>query len=328
MRAITRLLLLVLFVAGFAPRLLLSQVRPRAISGVVRDSTGRPLGGAGIALDPNGSPRVTRADDQGRFLFENVAPGTYSLRVTWIGYQPENRIIEVTEPGLHVNVVLTALPRRLDTLKVVARRTGIFGTVISNVSKKPVDRASVEVMGTRHRATSAADGSFSFPEVVEGGYVLVLRRNAFSTRMISVAVPSGGAVEVSAVLDSLVTRSAALFEGRLRDMEFRIHRRDRNSSAVISRQELSLLQDAQLNESLQYAPSIYSRGLIVRNAPVCSFYVDGRPETFLTLEDFRPSDIDMLEVYGNAVCRELVDGQSVVRRTSRPGIVIYLWRKR
>jgi hypothetical protein len=327
-RSATALSVLLICLALLLPEAVSAQARPRSVSGVVRDSAGRPLGNAGIALDPDGSTRATRADNQGRFLFENVAPGTYTIRFTWIGFQPENRVIQVTESGLHVEVTLAPLTRRLDTLRVVARRTGIFGTVISSASMKPVQGATIEVMGTRFRATSTVDGTFSFPEVVEGGYVVSLRRNGFSTRLISVAVPNASAVEVSAVLDSLSTRSAALFEGRLRDMEFRIHRRTKNISAIISRQELSLLQDVQLNEALQYAPSIYSRGLIVQNAEVCNLYVDGRLESFLTIKDFRASDIEMIEVYGNVACREMVDGRSVVRRSAMPGIVVYLWKKR
>src|SRR5687767_14633773 len=39
-----------------------AQVAPRTVTGVVRDSTGRPLENAVIALDPLGAIRATRAD--------------------------------------------------------------------------------------------------------------------------------------------------------------------------------------------------------------------------------------------------------------------------
>ena len=292
----------------------------------MRDATGRPLTGAGVALDPNGNSRVARTDAEGRFRFPNTSLGEHALRVTWIGYQPDDRVVMVPEGGLHIEIVLRPLERRLDTLRVVARRTGIIGKVVSATTLDPLAGTSIEVMGTGFRATTGGDGTFAFSSAIEGGYVLAFRRHAFRTRLISVAVPPGGAVELNAALDSLASRSDALFEGRLRDMEMRVHRRTKNTSAVIGMQELSTLPEARLDVGLQYAPSVYSRGLIVANAPTCALYVDGREERFLTIKDFKTSDIEMVEVYSTGGCREY---DPFTRKyevpSGRPGVIVYVW---
>jgi hypothetical protein len=272
---------------------------------------------------------VTRTDAGGRFRFTGVRPGEHIQRVTWIGYQPQDRVVNVGASGLEVEVRLEPLARRLDTLKIVASASGILGFVMSRTTRSPLAGASVEVMGTRFRATTSEEGRFSIPAAEEGAYVLALRHRGFKTRLMSVAVPPGGAVDVEAELDSIASRSDALFEGRLRDMEFRIHRRTSNSSAVIGLHELMALEDEPLDAALQFAPSVYSRGLIVRG-PVCKLFVNGREERFLTLRDFRSADVEMVEVYGNITCRETVPGPRgyAVRRTGPPGMNVYLWLKR
>jgi TonB-linked SusC/RagA family outer membrane protein len=56
-----------------------------AVSGLVRDSTGRALAGANVSLAGTGSITVT--DSAGRFTLP-AAPGKYTLRITYVGYLP------------------------------------------------------------------------------------------------------------------------------------------------------------------------------------------------------------------------------------------------
>jgi hypothetical protein len=99
---------------------------------------------------------------------------------------------------------------------------------------------------------------------------------------------------------------------------------------VIGMQELSTLPEARLDVGLQYAPSVYSRGMIVANAPTCALYVNGREERFLTIKDFKTSDIEMVEVYATTGgCREY---DATTRKyglpTGRPGVIVYVWLRR
>ena len=176
---------------------------------------------------------------------------------------------------------------------------------------------------------TAANGRFEFAELREGGYVVGVKRDGFKTRLISVAVPALGAVEIAAVLDSLDSRSAQMAERHMRDIEWRVHRRNRNMSAIVARQELLTVPGARLNEALRYAPSFYSKGLIIQNAEICRLHVNGREEKFLELKDFKAEDVEMLEVYTSQSCRVEVPGtrETVIQRTARPALIIWLWIK-
>ncbi len=209
-----------------------AQVSPRTIVGVVRDSAGRPLESAVISLDPTGTSRATRADAQGRFRFDKVTPGAHGLRTTWIGYSPDERTVEVPQEGLSVTIVLNALPYALDTLPITSRQTGLFGTVAAHGDLHAVSGADVEVIGTRSKGRTGADGRFNFPVLREGAYVVETRRDGFKTKLIPAPVPHEGAVEVAVVLDSAATKDEKIAENRYRDFDMRWHRRSVNSSAT------------------------------------------------------------------------------------------------
>jgi hypothetical protein len=127
------------------------QAVPRTLTGVVRDTLGRPLEDAVIVLNPMGAQRATRADAAGRFRFDRVDAGRYSVRTAWIGYAPDERTIEVPPAGLHVTITLTPVAFRLDTLTVVGRRTGIYGTTAYRPDLRALGAVEVSVLGTRHR---------------------------------------------------------------------------------------------------------------------------------------------------------------------------------
>lgn len=305
-----------------------AQVPAGILTGVVRDTTGRPLRGVGVALDPEGTVRVARTDQNGRFRFGNVPAGRHSLRVTWIGYRPDDRLIVLSESGLHIELRLVPLARRLDPMKIVARRTGALGTVLARPTVAPLQGASVIVMNTAHRTRTADDGRFAFPNLREGAYVVAVRRDGFRSRLIPIAIPATDAVEIAAMLDPITKKSERLMEQRLRDIDSRISRHSRNTMAIIARQELTILPESRLDEALRYAPSLYSKGLIANSLNICRLYVDGREESFLQLRDFSPTSIEMLEVYEVRGCAasasELAVG-SPMTRSRRPRVLIYVW---
>jgi TonB-dependent receptor len=70
------------------------------IQGTVRDaSTGEPLPGANVILV--GTSLGAAADADGKFIILRVSPGTYTLRVTFIGYRPVEVTVTV-QPGQKV----------------------------------------------------------------------------------------------------------------------------------------------------------------------------------------------------------------------------------
>ena len=61
-----------------------AQGRSGAIAGTVVDSSGAILKGAQVSLGTAGISTVS--DDQGRFLIRNLAPGSYTLTITYVGF--------------------------------------------------------------------------------------------------------------------------------------------------------------------------------------------------------------------------------------------------
>src|SRR5215204_1840063 len=214
-----------------------AQTPPRTLVGIVRDSAGRPLENAVVALNPNADVRATRADAQGRFRFDRVE-GRYLLRVTWIGYQPFDQSIVVPREGLDIIVVMARLPFQLDTLRVVAQQRGIFGTTVQRTDFRALGGVNVDVLGTRFRTKTNADGKFSF-DVKEGSYVVLGRRDGFSSRIIPVPVPANEAVELALALDTARTKGELIENNRIQDMQMRWRRASVMGTAIVGRHELA-----------------------------------------------------------------------------------------
>lgn len=298
------------------------------LTGQVRDLTGRPLVEAAVALDiGSDSTRVTRTDRQGRFRFTRVSEGRHILRTAMIGYQPDDAPIRMPDGNHHVEIVLERLPFQLDTLPIVARRSGLIGTTLTQSTFTPIGGVQVEVMGTRYNARTKADGRFEFPDLKEGGYVVAARKDGYKTKLVTGAVPGNGAVEVAMVLDTLVTDQERRYEVLLRDMRSRWARRTANTSAIVSAQELASTPGFPLHEALRYAPSVYGKGLIVVN--ICRIVVDGVPgRPGLVLSDFRADDILMVEVYEARGCPEPRPWEPDTRNIimpRMPSMNVYVW---
>jgi len=327
-----------------APSLLRAQAVPRAISGIVRDTLRRPLESAVISLDPTGASRATRADANGRFRFDRVSPGRHQIRTTWLGYEPDERTVEVRAEGLEVTIVLQPLPFRLDTLRIEVKRTGILGTVVVHSDFRALGGADVQVIGTSTKARTPADGRFVFPGVRPGGYVVLARRDGFKTRLLPVAVRHDGSVELVLALDSIATKADRIVEGRWFDLRQRTNRRNVTTSAVVPRQELAARGNQSLDIALRYSPSFLVKGLVIDNDEC--IYVDGVPVTGLEARDFRAGDVAMVEIYGarsptltgEATCAATDGGHYSVRPgigigqtrpRPNPAIVrrIYIWLK-
>ncbi|HEX6463354.1 MAG TPA: carboxypeptidase regulatory-like domain-containing protein [Vicinamibacterales bacterium] len=71
-----------------------AQGRSGAIAGTVVDSTGAVLKGAQVSLGAAGISTVS--DEQGRFLISNLAQASYTLTITYVGFAPLTKNVDVT----------------------------------------------------------------------------------------------------------------------------------------------------------------------------------------------------------------------------------------
>jgi len=309
----------------------LAQGNTVTLTGVVRDVSGRPLPGAAVVVDPEGNPVSTRTAADGTFRFDRIERGRHRLRVSWIGYTPDDRVIDLQEASVSLEIVLEPLAFQLDTMSIVARRGGIIGRVYRSSTRTPVRGASVEVLGTRWRLRTDSTGLFEFSDIPEGGYVIQVRRDGYKTRTIPAAVPPAGAVELVASMDSIISDRDKRYENRLRDMEGRTHRWSRNDFVLVARTELTIRPGVLLDESLRYAPSAIGKGFILHSTFVCDIYVDGLRDRFARLKDFQSDRIALIEVYKAAGCAEDVPGRPgirMIKRDGKPGYNVYIWLKR
>jgi len=136
--------LAILFALG-----VLLHAQKATIQGLVKDKqTGEPLIGATVVLV--GTYKGAYADDQGRFTLKDLNPGTYTLRVTYVGYN---------------EVLLTGLTVKADQTLNLTIPMSPVGTTIQTVEiigEKPVvnlesGKSDLRVSGEEIRQTTAVD---------------------------------------------------------------------------------------------------------------------------------------------------------------------------
>lgn len=150
----TRLLLLLLSAAAFAQAdLAQAQGTVGVVEGTVKNSAGVPLPRANVVLQ--GTRVGARTGTDGHYVIR-VAPGSYTLRVSLIGFSPSTRPVAVAEgQSLTADFQLEVLPTELQPVVStgyrVQSRAAVTGS-ISSVSSEdfkdvPTDNLSNELAG-------------------------------------------------------------------------------------------------------------------------------------------------------------------------------------
>ena len=136
--------LAILFALG-----VLLHAQKATIQGLVKDKqTGEPLIGATVVLV--GTYKGAYADAEGRFTLKDLNPGTYTLRVTYVGYN---------------EVLLTGLTVKADqTLSLIIPMSPVGTTIqtVEIIGEKPVvnlesGKSDLRVSGEEIRQTTAVD---------------------------------------------------------------------------------------------------------------------------------------------------------------------------
>ena len=294
------------------------------LRGTVTNESGRPLEYAQVTLDPQGATRQLRTDREGRFAFIGVPAGAHTVRVTWVGFAPETRQVEMAGQDVTVDVVLPRLTY-LDTVAVTARRTGLYGSVISKDSLLPVPGARIEIIGARTADSTNSSGTFNFPALKPGSYVVRVKHPFFESRNFGITIPVGGGTELDVVVDrGRVSRDQHL-EQFYREMDTRLTFRGVNT-AFVTREELKGREKMTLDAAVQFAPEFAKRALMILS-DVCVF-VDGVARPGTTLRDFAPEDIESVEFYGEVWRNIEGNSQRAMERMDPTGSLRDRWPPR
>ncbi|MDP9078900.1 MAG: SusC/RagA family TonB-linked outer membrane protein [Bacteroidota bacterium] len=100
---------------------------PANFNGLVTDSLGQPLIGATVVLKDTKYRAVT--DNSGKFVFADVPQGKYTVLVTYIGFLPSQRNIEIVGKDLDLRFTMFAASSALDQVQVIA-----YGTTTARYS--------------------------------------------------------------------------------------------------------------------------------------------------------------------------------------------------
>ncbi|HWW15323.1 MAG TPA: TonB-dependent receptor [Candidatus Dormibacteraeota bacterium] len=113
-------LVLMLNLVGAAP--IAAQTDRGAINGTVKDTSGAVLPGARVELQQGPS---AVSDEQGQFTITNIAPGTYTATVNYVGFAPStNTVTLIAGQIAHLNIVMNVASARDSVIVVVERAHG------------------------------------------------------------------------------------------------------------------------------------------------------------------------------------------------------------
>lgn len=295
-----------------------------SVRGTVTNESGRPLEQAQVTLDPQGANRQVRTDRDGRYSFIGVPPGPHTLRVTWVGFTPETRQFELTGSDVIVDVRLIRITR-LDTVTVVARRTGLYGSVIAKDSLLPVPGARIEIIGARKADSTNSSGTFNFPELKGGSYIVRVKHPFFESRNFPVVVPDNGGTELDVVVDRGRVSRDQHMEMFYREMDSRLSYRGTHS-AFVTREELKGREKMNLDAAVQFAPEFAKKAMLIMS-DVCVF-VDGVARPGATLRDFSPEDVEAVEFYGGTWRNIISSPQRVAMQGDPTGSLMDRWPPR
>nr|WP_245713841.1 carboxypeptidase-like regulatory domain-containing protein [Nocardia vaccinii] len=178
----------------------------RSISGRVVRTDGYAVAGVALTLIDQRGHQVSRAtgNQQGEYVIEPPAPGSYVLIVSASGHQPAA-----------VNVSVDGRPQRLD---VPLQGSGeVSGVVRSAVDLRPLAGATITLTDMRGEvvgaAVSGARGDYACQGVVSGVYTLVAVAEHMRPTAITLTVPDSGVLAQDIELNTMSVLSGTVWSG-------------------------------------------------------------------------------------------------------------------
>jgi len=116
-----------------------SNLFAQKISGTLKSEKNEIIPGAVVKLTPTN--RHTSTDKNGNFTFNNIKKGTYTLKVSFIGYENAAKKITLAEKDIHLNIILKQSDIIAEEVIVTALRANDKTPVAySNIEKEEIDK--------------------------------------------------------------------------------------------------------------------------------------------------------------------------------------------
>jgi len=108
------------------------------VTGIVADEKGQPLKSATVFI--SGSEKITASNDEGRFKFIKMDPGTFLLSVTMIGFAPYTHNVIIQGKSVDINITLKVKSIVLDEVFIGSKEAWqanfeLFGRTFLGTSK-------------------------------------------------------------------------------------------------------------------------------------------------------------------------------------------------
>lgn len=156
------------------------------LSGTVRDAAGQPMPGILVEISNPAAPEAVRpvaTDSQGRYRFERMPPGTYSMTFTLIGFWSERRegIQHPNRSRLPVNVRLYGDGESEPMAATASDGASLTGTVV-DAMQGVIPSVVLSLTGSATRTTTSdMNGQFSVTGLPPGDYELRASLDGFAT---------------------------------------------------------------------------------------------------------------------------------------------------
>ncbi len=121
-----------------------------SISGTVRDAAGRPLVGANVRVE--GTVRGAATGAEGRYRIAGLAPGTYRIVASLVGYGSQLQVVEVAADAVLLDFILEEVPLAAGDVVVTATRNA---QALTDVAQSVAVVTPREIEGRGHYTLDA-----------------------------------------------------------------------------------------------------------------------------------------------------------------------------
>ena len=223
--------------------------------------------------------------------FRASQSGRYHLTVRQIGFVEANRDVDVSEKDVSVSIALNSASQRLDTVRVRAHVTAVYGVVGATVGLRPIPDATVQVVGAQQRATTDSAGRFFVALKKGGSYFVRVRHEGFADQFIPVDVPNDHAVETFVLLDSGVVATGV--DGLWDEFDERLRWEGQHGALVPGEQITRWGGSA--SDAIRGSQAFVKKGLQL--TPSVCLFVNGVPKPGWPLDAIPPEQIATVELY-------------------------------